>query len=212
MADMDQKDSTHRALVVNHSSGLCMVGFTGDSAPRALFLPFVRPKMLHIIAGRHQKDSCPRYTGKLTIWEMTRYFFYGPLYLAVTCSVLLPEECVRRFSWETTSGMFPCSALFGTTVDACSAQSTGRFGKKSHVFYVNVGLGFIPRGWYCRKLWRCRRRSTFAVVDVAVISKRQVPGSSGRYLRPGHRQDVQVLRRASFAAFCCIFRTPSAWT
>ena len=34
-----------------------------------------------------------------------RTFFYGPLYLAV-CSVLLPEECVRGFFWETTSGWF----------------------------------------------------------------------------------------------------------
>ena len=35
------------------------------------------------------------------------------LYLAVTCSLLLPEECVRRFSWVITSGIFPFSALFG---------------------------------------------------------------------------------------------------
>ena len=33
---------------------------------------------------------------------------------------------------------------------------------------------------HCRKLWRCRRCRTFAVVDVAVISQRQVPGSPGR--------------------------------
>ena len=32
------------------------------------------------------------------------------LYLAV-CSVLLPEECVRGFFWETTSGGFPYSSL-----------------------------------------------------------------------------------------------------
>ena len=42
-----------------------MVGFTGDPASRAVFLPFVRPKMLRIMAGTHQKDSCPSRTGKL---------------------------------------------------------------------------------------------------------------------------------------------------
>ena len=35
--------------------------------------------------------------------------------------------------------------------------------------------------------------------------QRQVPGVSGRCLRPVHRQDVQVLRRGDFAAFCGIF-------
>ena len=43
---------------------------------------------------------------------------------------------------------------------------------------------------HCRKLWRCRRCSSFAVVDVAVISQRKVPGFAGRCLRPVHRQDV----------------------
>ena len=38
MADMDQKDSTLRALVVNQGSGKCKVGFAGDSPPRAVFL------------------------------------------------------------------------------------------------------------------------------------------------------------------------------
>ena len=49
----------------------------------------------------------------------------------------------------------------------------------------------------------CRRRCEM---------QRQVPGSAGRCLRPVHRQDVQVLRRGDFAAFCGIFRTPSGWT
>ena len=34
MADMDQKDS----LALFSGSGMCKVGFTGDSAPRAVFL------------------------------------------------------------------------------------------------------------------------------------------------------------------------------
>ena len=63
---------------------------------------------------------------------------------------------MRRFSWETTSGMFPYSALFGTTVDAVY----GAFWKKSHVFYVKVGLGIIPRGW-CDDV----RRASFAAIS-----------------------------------------------
>ena len=41
MAVMDQKDS---ALVVNHGSGMCSVGFPGDSAPRAVFLAMLGPQ------------------------------------------------------------------------------------------------------------------------------------------------------------------------
>ena len=44
---MDQKDNMQFA------------GFTGDDAPRAVLLFFVvRPKMLGIMAGVTQKDSC----------------------------------------------------------------------------------------------------------------------------------------------------------
>ena len=39
--------------------------FAGDPAPRDVFLPFVWPKMLRIMAGTHRKDSCPRRTGNL---------------------------------------------------------------------------------------------------------------------------------------------------
>ena len=48
LASMDQKESY---------SGTYKAGFSGDSAPRAVFLPFVRPKMLRIMADTHQKDS-----------------------------------------------------------------------------------------------------------------------------------------------------------
>ena len=41
MAAMDQKDSTLRALVVIPRSGLCKAGFTGDPAPRAVFISFL---------------------------------------------------------------------------------------------------------------------------------------------------------------------------
>ena len=56
VAGMDKKDS----IALFSGSCMCKVGFTGDPASGAVFLPFVRPKMLRIMAGTHQKDSCPR--------------------------------------------------------------------------------------------------------------------------------------------------------
>ena len=72
MADMDQKDS---ALVVNHGSGMCLLGFPGVPAPRAVFFPpVVRPMMLDIMAGMNQKDSCLEEYRKIGFyWEMTSY-------------------------------------------------------------------------------------------------------------------------------------------
>ena len=60
----------------------------------------------------------PRNTGK-----MTRYFFYGPLYLAVNCSVqvCLRSACVDS-SGRRLPEWFPCSALFWSTVDTCSGH------------------------------------------------------------------------------------------
>ena len=72
---------------------MCAAGFPGDTAPRAVFLcVIVRPKMLRIMASTHQKDSCPRRTGKFHYLGDDVVFFYGPLYLAVTCRSCLPEE------------------------------------------------------------------------------------------------------------------------
>ena len=95
-----------------------------------------------------------------------------------------------------------------------SAVAVGQVVDAPVVQVVPCPLSCDRCSWFrhCRKLWRCRRCSKFAVVDVAVISQRQVPGKAGRCLRPVHRQDVQVLRRSNFAAFCGIFRTPSVWT
>ena len=59
MAVMYQKDST--ALVVNHGSGMCRVGFTGYDAPRVMFPSgVVKPMMLGILAGMDRKDSSDR--------------------------------------------------------------------------------------------------------------------------------------------------------
>ena len=62
LAGMDQKDSC---------SGMYNAGIAGDSEPRAVFLPLVRPMMLRITAGMHRKDCCPRRTGNWIFWEMT---------------------------------------------------------------------------------------------------------------------------------------------
>ena len=83
----------------------CLAGFAGDSASRAVFFPSVRPEMLCIMAGTHHKDSCPRRTGKLDHLGYVSLFFLRPLVSGSQCSVLLLEERVRRFFWETTSGM-----------------------------------------------------------------------------------------------------------
>ena len=48
--------------------------------------------MFRIMAGMHQKDSCLRCTGKLAYLGDDVVFFYGPLFLEVTCSSCLPEE------------------------------------------------------------------------------------------------------------------------
>ena len=45
----------------------------------------------------------------------------------------------------------------------------------------------------CRKLWKCRRRSSCGVVDVSVIMQRQVSGFPGRW-------SMSLLCRSSFGA------------
>ena len=136
MAIVEQKG--FHALVVISDSGMCKVGFcwfcvaccvpwsvwtrrtvmhfvcfTGDVAPRAVLLSFVpsgvvRPKMLRITAGTHQKDSCPRRTGNLD--------YLGDYFIMVSvCSALLGFLCfmlyvsLRLFSAASVSG----SHLFG---------------------------------------------------------------------------------------------------
>ena len=74
-------------------------------APRAVFTSLVgRPRMLGILAGTDLKYSCsgmykagfsgvsalravlPEVYRKIGFWEMAFFFFFGPLYLEVTCS------------------------------------------------------------------------------------------------------------------------------
>ena len=93
MAGTDQKDSC---------SGMCKAGFSGVSAPHAV-LPEVYRKI-----------------GLCGIW---RVFFYGPLYLEVTCSSCLPEVYMLLLFREMTPGMVSVvSTPLCSTVDTCSAS------------------------------------------------------------------------------------------
>ena len=104
----DQVDSLLRS---SSTSAVAHAGLVWLVASRALFPVVVhRPEMLRIMAGMHQKHSCPRRTGNWIIWEMTSlcfrtqrnawtsmlhgmrqptvlWFFPRPLFLTVTCSM-----------------------------------------------------------------------------------------------------------------------------
>ena len=70
LSDMDQEDSSLRALVVIPGRGMCTAGFTGYAAPRAVFLPVVlRPQMLVITAGMDQKECYVSPCRKLRIFR-----------------------------------------------------------------------------------------------------------------------------------------------
>ena len=162
LAGMYQMDSF--SLVVVYGSGSCKVGFTCDCAPRSMFPSVdVRPEMLCITACTHQKDSCPRRTGKLDSLGYVSFFFYGPLYLAVNVRCYCLRSACVDSSGRRLPEWFLYSAPFWSTVDTCSGQSTGRFWQNHTCFYVKVGFGSIPRG------------------------------------------GLDDLKRAIFAAFCCIF-------
>ena len=70
--------------------------------------------------------------------------FYGPLFLAVTCPVLvcLRSTCVDFSSGRRLLDLFPCSALLGPTLNTCFFQFTealvlgscDRFSSCSHLF------------------------------------------------------------------------------
>ena len=63
-------------------------------------------------------------------------FFFGPLYLEVTCSSCLPEKYrIAYFREMMTSGMFPVfSTLLGSTADTCSASVYEAFSEEFHAF------------------------------------------------------------------------------
>ena len=84
-----------------------------------LVAPGLRSRPVEHPAGDHRQ---PRAVYKY--WARLR-IFYGPLFLAVTCSVLvcLRSTCVD-FSGSRLLDLFPCSALLGSTVDTCFFQFT----------------------------------------------------------------------------------------
>ena len=80
--------------------------------------------------------------------------WYGPLYLAAACSVLicLRSACVDS-SGRRLPNLFLYSALVGSTVDTCSRQFT-EASWFSRIFCVKVDLGSLSGGrfrpgWFC---------------------------------------------------------------
>ena len=62
------------------------------------------------------------------------HYFYGPLYLAVTCSVFAGEAQDSGFILEMTSEVVSAfSTLHGSTVDTCLASVNEAMLKISHV-------------------------------------------------------------------------------
>ena len=92
-----------------------MVGFSADSAPRAVFLSL---RQAHDVPhhGRHEPEGTVAggVQENWLIWEMTWYFFYSPLFLEVTCSSCLPEEytIMDSSSGRRLQEWFLYSALF----------------------------------------------------------------------------------------------------
>ena len=88
-------------------------------------------------------------------------------YLAATCSVLvLPEECCGGFFWEITSGFFPYSALFGSTVDTCVCQSSEAWGLLvvMHLALCSLLVCCIMAGMDQQEqfvYWSCPRRTGY---------------------------------------------------
>ena len=85
------------------------------------------------------------------------YFFYGPLYLAVTCRSCLPEEYrVASFPGEMTMVSI-LSTLLGLTADTCSASVYGVVWTNFTRFLLESGpridstrrLGWSEEGLFC---------------------------------------------------------------
>ena len=108
MADMDQKDSTLRALVVIPGSGMCTAGFTGYAAPRAVSFVVVRPRC---------SASWPVWTS-LTVTQWAGFschvapravfssLVHEPMMLRIMAGMLKIDSCLRRTGkldyWENT--------------------------------------------------------------------------------------------------------------
>ena len=91
-----------------------LVTHLGLFGANQLVAPGLRPRPVeHPARDYRQPRAVYKYWARMRI-------FYGPLFLAVTCSVLvcLRSTCVD-FSGRRLLDLFPCSALLGPTVVTC---------------------------------------------------------------------------------------------
>ena len=101
-----------------------------------------------------QGGRCPCYAGRAV-----HVFFYGSLYLAVTCTVF----GVRRWStsygifWKISSDCFPYATLLGSTADTCFASVYEAFWKnfaRLGPSFFSALLGSTADSCSCVRLWR----------------------------------------------------------
>ena len=137
LAGTDQQDSY--ALFPGKAVIAC------DSAPRAVFSSLVgRPRVLGILAGMEQKDSCPRRTGYWFLWEMTSVGF-----------------CIQRSAWFD-SGYMRCVSLRGFWKNFGVVQTVQKTVKVPHAFLdmavdkcrmvETVQILWSLRSWCCPPL------------------------------------------------------------
>ena len=90
------------------------------------------------------------------VWVVqVQFFFFSPLYLAVTCSAFDCGEQEYGIFWKMTSGWILYSALVGSTLDTCIRQFTEAF----MVQTANCGVSAVavPHGRRYFLSW-CRGR------------------------------------------------------
>ena len=114
----------------------CMykAGIAGYFAPRAVFPSLVgRPRVLGILAGMDQKDSCPRRTGYWFFWEMTSVGF-----------------CIQRSAWFD-SGYIRCVSLRGFWKNFGVVQTVQKTVKVPHCSWtwLLTSAGWLRQCRYC---------------------------------------------------------------
>ena len=104
--------------------------------------------------------------------------FYCPLYLAVTCSVF--AFCVQVYGlfWEMTSGCFPYSALFVSTLDTCYVSLR----RLLELFHTFLSLVFQRNAWFDGGFLLMRQTTEAFTVHTA-----ENCGVSAVAVRPGRR-------------------------
>ena len=200
------------------------VGFTGDDAPRAV-LPslIVRPKMLGIMAGMDQKDSCLRSTEKN--WVFTGRWFHHVSVRSAMLGLLCYMLCVslRCFGYfyspwyladiSSHRGLSPYSALLVSTMGACSTSVYEALGR------------FLVWSRQCGKPWSLRSSRSRCVpflvfrpkmpVFMAGMDHRTVWRFTGAVLGHGFvlaHAALDVFVDMSVAVQCGVFHSCSSWT